>query len=211
MRGLSRFWPWLQCVYRHGRGSSLRRQVSLVGRGVDAHRAYAAIYPASIVIYAQPQGHAAKAIRDSAASGVSALRTPCALWRMTCAGAHSSRIVSICCSPDVADAERMVRQSAGASKPTVLPVMYSRRRKPGHRDPLSVPARRRSRRPLPLRVDNAMKARAEAKRRGHHDLRSALAALAVPIAVAFAAPARAQAWLRPKAKAPWPRCSRTPS
>ena len=36
----------------------------LLGRGVKFQRAYAAIYPASIVIYAQPQRSAAKAIRD---------------------------------------------------------------------------------------------------------------------------------------------------
>jgi hypothetical protein len=37
----------------------------LVGRGVEFHRAYAALYPASIVIYAKPPGDAAKAICDS--------------------------------------------------------------------------------------------------------------------------------------------------
>jgi hypothetical protein len=36
----------------------------LVGRGVKFRQAYAAIYPASIVLYAQPQQSAAKAIRD---------------------------------------------------------------------------------------------------------------------------------------------------
>ena len=36
----------------------------LVGRGVEFHRAYAAVYPALIVINAKPQGHAAKAISD---------------------------------------------------------------------------------------------------------------------------------------------------
>ena len=36
----------------------------LLGRGVKFRRAYAAIYPALIVIYAPPQRHAAKAIRD---------------------------------------------------------------------------------------------------------------------------------------------------
>ena len=36
----------------------------MLGRGVKFQRAYAAIYPASIVIYAQPQRSAAKAIRD---------------------------------------------------------------------------------------------------------------------------------------------------
>ena len=36
----------------------------LVGRGTRFQRAYAAIHPASIVVYAQPQRRAAKAIRD---------------------------------------------------------------------------------------------------------------------------------------------------
>src|SRR4051812_6071733 len=36
----------------------------MLGRGVKFQRAYAAIYPASIVIYAQPQRHATNAIRD---------------------------------------------------------------------------------------------------------------------------------------------------
>ena len=40
-------------------------KVLLVGRGVEFHRAYAALYPASIVIYARLPGDAAKAIRDS--------------------------------------------------------------------------------------------------------------------------------------------------
>src|SRR5262245_8442304 len=37
----------------------------LVGRGVEFHRAYAALYPASILIYAKMAGDAGKAIRDA--------------------------------------------------------------------------------------------------------------------------------------------------
>src|SRR5262245_26367183 len=36
----------------------------LVGRGVEFHRAYAALYPALIVIYAKPPGRVTKAISD---------------------------------------------------------------------------------------------------------------------------------------------------
>ena len=45
----------------------------LVGRGVEFHRAYAAVYPASIVIYSRLPGDAAKAIRDARFQGVPVL------------------------------------------------------------------------------------------------------------------------------------------
>jgi hypothetical protein len=98
-----------------------------VGRGVKFRRAYAAIYPASIVIYAQPQRHAAKAIRDPrlhadlklAGHRVTIIESDAAL-----AHALESQTVDLVLT-DVADAERMAKQGAASpSKPTVLPVMY---------------------------------------------------------------------------------------
>jgi hypothetical protein len=99
----------------------------LVGRGVEFHRAYAAVYPALIVIYAKPQGHAAKAISDPQLQKdlkLSGQRVLLAENDAQLARAldtdHPDLILT-----DVADAERMSKQAAGApSKPTVLPVMY---------------------------------------------------------------------------------------
>ena len=99
----------------------------LVGRGVEFHRAYAAVYPASIVIYAKPQGHAAKAIsdpqlqKDLKLSGhrVLLVENDAQLVRAL-ESDHPDLILT-----DVADAERLSKQAAGApSKPAVLPVMY---------------------------------------------------------------------------------------
>jgi ABC-type amino acid transport substrate-binding protein len=99
----------------------------LVGRGVSFHRAYAAIYPASIVVYAQPQGHAAKAIRDprlqaelkQAGHRVLLVETDAALQRAL----ESDRVDLVL--TDVADADRMSKQAAASpSAPAVLPVMY---------------------------------------------------------------------------------------
>ena len=99
----------------------------LVGRGVKFQRAYAAIYPASIIIYAQPQRHAAKAIRDPrlqtdlklAGHRVLLVENDAALAR-----ALESDKVDLVLT-DVADADRTSRQGAASpSRPTVLPVMY---------------------------------------------------------------------------------------
>src|SRR5689334_20025568 len=99
----------------------------LVGRGVEFHRAYAALYPASIVIYARLPGDAAKAIRDSRVQAtleqsghrVVLVENDAALARVL----EAVRVDLIL--TDVANAERLSRQAAAApSKPTVLPVMY---------------------------------------------------------------------------------------
>jgi hypothetical protein len=99
----------------------------LVGRGAKFHRAYAAIHPASIVIYAQPARHAAKAIRDprlqadlkAAGHRVSIAEDDGAFARAL----ESDRVDLVL--TDVADADRTSTQvAASPSKPTVLPVMY---------------------------------------------------------------------------------------
>jgi hypothetical protein len=99
----------------------------LVGRGVRFQRAYAAVYPASIVVFAQPQRHAAKAIGDArlqadlkaAGHRVLVVESDAAL-----AHALESDRVDLVLT-DVADADRTSTQSAASpSKPTVLPVMY---------------------------------------------------------------------------------------
>jgi hypothetical protein len=99
----------------------------LVGRGVEFHRAYAAVYRALIVIYAKPEGHAAKAIsdpqlqKDLKLSGHQVLLVENdALLARVLESDHPDVILT-----DVADAERLSKRAAGApSKPTVLPVMY---------------------------------------------------------------------------------------
>jgi ABC-type amino acid transport substrate-binding protein len=143
----------------------------LVGRGVDRHRAYAAVYPASIVIYAQPQGHSAKAIRDprlqsdlkQSGHRVLLVENDAALARAL----ESDRVDLLL--TDVADAERLSRQASGVpSKPTVLPVMYQ----PTSDEARSVEARYQCRLTSADRadrylsaIDNAMKARADEKKR----------------------------------------------
>jgi hypothetical protein len=98
----------------------------LVGRAAAFRRAYAAVYPASIVLFAQPQRSIAKAILDPrlqadlklAGHSVVVVENDAALAR-----ALQSRVDLVL--TDVADAERMSTQAtASPSKPTVLPVMY---------------------------------------------------------------------------------------
>jgi len=99
----------------------------LVGRGVSFHRAYAAIYPASIVVYAQPQRNAAKAIHDPrlladlklAGHKVTVVESDAALARVL----QSDRVDFIL--TDLANADRLSTQAATSpSAPGVLPVMY---------------------------------------------------------------------------------------
>jgi ABC-type amino acid transport substrate-binding protein len=143
----------------------------LVGRGVEYHRAYAAVYPASIVIYAQTQGHAAKAIRDprlQADLKLSGHRVTLVDNDAALARALESDRVDLLLT-DVADAERMFKQSAAApSQPTVLPVMYQ----PTKEEAKAVETRYQCRLTSGDRVDrylsaidNAMKARADAKKK----------------------------------------------
>ena len=158
------------CLQTAGAAQACGDKFLLVGRGVEFHRAYAAVYPASIVIYAQ-QGHAAKAIRDPRLQAnlklsghrVLLVETDAALARAL----ESDRVDLLL--TDVVDAERMLRQSAGApSKPTVLPVMYQ----PTKEEAKAIETRYQCRLTSADRadrylsaIDNAMKARVDAKRK----------------------------------------------
>jgi hypothetical protein len=99
----------------------------LVGRAVTYHRAYGAVYPASILVYAPPQRDAAKAIRDPrlqsdlkrAGHRVVMVESDAALTRAL----ESDRVDLLL--TDVADADRLSKQFAStAAAPSVLPVMY---------------------------------------------------------------------------------------
>src|SRR5262245_33753137 len=101
----------------------------LVGRGVTFHRAYAAVYPASIVIYAQPQRKAAKAIRDPrlqaelklAGHRVALVENDEALARALEDGSVDLVLT------DLADADQTARRTEiSPGKPAVLPVMDER-------------------------------------------------------------------------------------
>ena len=143
----------------------------LVGRGVSFHRAYAAIHPASIVVYAQPQGNVAKAIGDprlqaelkQAGHRVLVVETDAALTKTL----ESDRVDLVL--TDVADANRMSKQAAAApSAPAVLPVMYQ----PTKDEAKDVEARYHCRLQGSDRVDrylstidDAMKARADQKQK----------------------------------------------
>ena len=143
----------------------------LVGRGVEFHRAYAALYPASIVIYARLPGDAAKAIRDprfqanlkQSGHHVLLVENDAALARAL----ESDRVDLIL--TDVADADRLsTLASAAPSKPTVLPVMY----RPTNAEAQTVEARYQCRLTSADRaerylsaIDTAMKARADEKKK----------------------------------------------
>ena len=99
----------------------------LVGRGVKFRQAYAAIYPASIIVYAQPQHSAAKAIRDArlqsdlkaAGHHVTIAEDEKALARAL----ESDRVDLVL--TDVADADRIMKQAdTSPTHPKVLPVMF---------------------------------------------------------------------------------------
>jgi hypothetical protein len=143
----------------------------LVGRGVKFQRAYAAVYPASIVIFAQPQRNAAKAIRDprlqtdlkQAGHRVVLVDSNAAL-----AHALESDKVDLVLT-DVADADRTSTQGAASpSRPTVLPVMYE----PTKEEAKAIEARYQCRLTSSDRadrylvtIDDAMKARASQKKK----------------------------------------------
>jgi len=99
----------------------------LVGRGVKFRQAYAAIYPASIVVYAQPQHSAAKAIRDprlQADLKTAGHRVTIAEDERALARALESDRVDLVLT-DVADAERIAKQAdTSPTHPKVLPVMF---------------------------------------------------------------------------------------
>ncbi len=143
----------------------------LVGRGVKFQRAYAAIHPASIVIYAHPQRSAAKAIRDprlqsdlkQAGHRVVLVESDEALAR-----ALESDKVDVVLT-DVADADRTSSQGATSpSRPTVLPVMYE----PTREEAKEIESRYRCRLKSSDRpdrylatIDDAMQARAAQKKK----------------------------------------------
>jgi hypothetical protein len=138
----------------------------LVGRGVKFRQAYAAIYPATIVVYAQPEQHnAAKAILDprlqaslkTAGHRVTIVEDDRALARTL----ESERVDLVL--TDVADADRIARQAdTSPTSPTVLPVMFE----PSKEEAKAVEARyscRLTNADRPDRylsaIDDAMKAR----------------------------------------------------
>ena len=143
----------------------------LVGRGVAFHRAYAAAYPASIVVYAQPQRHAANAIRDPrlqselklAGHRVILVENEGALTRAL----ESDRVDLVL--TDVADADRTSKEAAASpSMPAVLPVMYE----PTKEEAKNIEARYQCRLKSSDRadryliaIDDAMKARADQRKK----------------------------------------------
>ena len=143
----------------------------LLGRGVKFQRAYAAIYPASILIYAQPQRHAAKAIRDprlqsdlkQAGHRVSLVDSETALAR-----ALASERVDLVLT-DVADADHTATQSASSpSKPIVLPVMYEPTKEEVKRIEARYQCRLKSSDKADrylVTIDDAMKVRADQKKK----------------------------------------------
>lgn len=143
----------------------------LLGRGVKFQRAYAAIYPASIVIYAQPQRHAAKAIRDprlqsdlkQAGHRVSLVESEAALAR-----ALASEKVDLVLT-DVADADQTATDGASSpSKPIVLPVMYEPTKEEIKRIEARYQCRLKSSDKADrylVTIDDAMKVRADQKKR----------------------------------------------
>jgi hypothetical protein len=99
----------------------------LVGRGAKFRQAYAAIYPATILIFAEAHRATAKAIRDprfqadlkTAGHRVSVVEDERALARAV----ESERVDLIL--TDVADADRVAKQADSApTRPRVLPVMF---------------------------------------------------------------------------------------
>jgi len=143
----------------------------LIGRSVKFRQAYAAIYPASIVVFAQPQRSASKAIRDprfqselkQAGHRVLIAEDEAALTRAL----ESERVDLVL--TDVADADRIAKQAVNASaKPRVLPVMYE----PTKEQAQAVEAQYMCRLTSSDRadkylaaIDDAMKARADQKKK----------------------------------------------
>ncbi len=143
----------------------------LVSRGVPRQRAYAAVYPASIVVYAQPQRSAAKAIRDprlqadlkQAGHRVLLVENAEALARAL----QSERVDLVL--TDLADADRVSAEAAASSsKPAVLPVMFE----PTKEQAKQIEARYQCRLTSSDRahrylsaIDDAMKARLDLRRK----------------------------------------------
>jgi hypothetical protein len=143
----------------------------LVGRGAKFRQAYAAVYPASILVFASSQRSAAKAIRDprlqadlkAAGHRVSLVEDERALARAL----ESDRIDLVL--TDAADADRIAKQADSApARPRVLPVMFE----PSKEEAKAVESRYQCRLTAGDRsgrylsaIDDAMKARVEQKKK----------------------------------------------
>ena len=143
----------------------------LVGRGAKFRQAYAAVYPASILVFASPQRSAAKAIRDprlqtdlkTAGHRVEVVEDERALARAL----ESDRVDLVL--TDAADADRIARQADTApARPRVLPVMFE----PSKEEAKAIEARYQCRLTTSDRstrylaaIDDAMKARVELKKK----------------------------------------------
>jgi hypothetical protein len=143
----------------------------LVGRGAKFRQAYAAIYPASIIVFAQPMRGAAKAIRDPrlhadlklAGHRVSIAEDERALVRAL----ESDRVDVVL--TDAVDADHVAAEANTApARPRVLPVMFE----PSKADEKAIEARYqvhltstdRSIRYLAA-IDDAMKARVQERKK----------------------------------------------
>jgi hypothetical protein len=137
----------------------------LVGRGAKFRQAYAAIHPASIVVFAQPQQSASKAMRDprlqadlkAAGHRVAIAEDESSLARMLAADRVDVVLT------DAADADLVTAQTdASPSHPLVLPVLFQ----PSKQQAKAVDARDKARlttsdRPIRFlsAIDDAMKTR----------------------------------------------------
>lgn len=143
----------------------------LVGRGAKFRQAYAAVYPASIIVFAQPQRSTAKAIRDprlqadlkAAGHRVTVAEDERALARAL----ESDRIDFVL--TDAADADRIAKQADTApARPKVLPVMFEPTKEEAKaietRYQCRLTSSDRSARYLAT-IDDAMKARVDQKKR----------------------------------------------
>jgi hypothetical protein len=143
----------------------------LVGRGAKFRQAYAAIYPASIIVFAQPMRGAAKAIRDprlQADLKLAGHRVTVAEDERAFARALESDRVDLVLT-DAADADHVAQEASSVpAKPRVLPVMFE----PSKADEKAIEARYqvhltssdRSIRYLAA-IDDAMKARVQEKKK----------------------------------------------
>ena len=99
----------------------------LVGRGARFRQAYAAVYPASVVVFAPSRGRAAKAIGDprlQADLKTAGHRVSIAEDERALARALESDHIDFVLT-DAADADRVAKQADTApAKPRVLPVMF---------------------------------------------------------------------------------------
>jgi len=144
----------------------------LVGRGVKFRQAYAAIHPASIVLYAQPASRsAATAILDPRLQA----SLTAAGHHVTVAGDERALARTLESDPvdlvltDVADADRIASEAANApTRPAVLPVMFE----PSKEEAKAIEARYNCRLTSADRpdrylsaIDDAMKARVSQRKK----------------------------------------------